>query len=177
MCKDIRMRLTDILQEWLKNFENPKNTHYALEASMSFASQAILNQAIIASDTHDARYLYTNPGTLITRIRLPIPAMVSLTAVILIQLAGLFAVAFYAYKPTWTKNLDSFAMLRLGASMMEGVPLISAIESKEVEGLNGKEGWIGAVGGGNGKGSARLVIGGELPLDAKIHYRIDRDLD
>ena len=172
---NVGTRLTDILAEWLANFENPDKTRYALGASIFFASQATLNQAVVSSSA-PPRELFTDPGYPISRLRISVPAMVSLSALILVQLAGLFALAFYAYKPSWTKSLDSFAILRLGASMADDVPLISSIESKEVQELTRREGWIGAVVEEEEKGSGTLVIGGESPLESKVQYRLDREL-
>jgi hypothetical protein len=97
-------------------------------ASVFYANQVILNQALVSGGVPYGRRLSTSPGYPILRLRISIPAICTISALILLQLTFLFLLAFYASKPTWTRSLDSFAVLRMGASIAEEVPLISSLE-------------------------------------------------
>ena len=109
----------------------------------------------------------------IQKFQISLIPMVLISVLIVGQLVGLILLAWYAsVHPSWTESLDSFAVLRLGAAMVKDLPLISAIEAKEVLQLDEKEGWVGACQEGTSK---RLVIGGQGQPTGIEQYRIFED--
>ena len=61
-----------------------------------------------------------------------------------IFLPALFAVALYsAYQPRWTNQLDSFAMMRIGAAIGDRVPLRLGRRVENIDVLDDIPGWVG----------------------------------
>ena len=74
-------------------------------------------------------------------------SLIVISILLTAQLIGLALLSTYAVRhPTWTESLDAFALLRIGAAMAEDVPLISAMQAKDVSMLDERDGWIGDEG-------------------------------
>ncbi|KAJ5109957.1 hypothetical protein N7532_002602 [Penicillium argentinense] len=74
----------------------------------------------------------------------------------------------------WTNQLDTFAVMRIGAAVPSRFPLWLAHSPDDVEGLDKLPGWIGGVTGVEGSGVdgvGELGLGGEMPLRGKKRYR------
>lgn len=77
---------------------------------------------------------------------------------------------YSAWVPRWTVTLDSFAMMRVGASISEKVPLLATNHVERIELLDKTPGWIGnqAEEGLDQKG--QLCLGGARPLKETKYY-------
>jgi hypothetical protein len=86
-----------------------------------------------------------------------------------LDLACLLALALYsAWIPRWTGTLDSFAMLRIGASISDRTPLLATRHAELIKTLDETPGWIGNASDGE---VGELCLGGERPLRETKHYR------
>jgi hypothetical protein len=84
-------------------------------------------------------------------------------------LSGIFFTASYAtLLPRWTERLDSFAMMRLGASIHDKTPLLMAHSSEEAD-LDNVSGLIGDMAGD--KEIGRIGLGGPTPLRRNRAYQ------
>ena len=85
-----------------------------------------------------------------------------------VYLACLFALAVYsAWSRRWTDRLDSFAMMRIGASISEKVPLLATRHASRIKALDETPGWIGN--GAEGE-IGELSLAGERPLRKTKQY-------
>ena len=167
--------LASYLFLFLQKFNNLNSTNAALTLTNFYSSLAMLDpsRALDAtyfepSDGQVAENVYTSPGLAIQKLHAPLAGLILISVFIILQLAGLFLLAIYASShPTWTSSLDSFALLRMGAAMANDLPLISALEVKELAVLDEKAGWVGDA--GNGK--SLLCIGGEECIRENIAYQ------
>ena len=162
---------------FLQKFNNLNSTTAALTLTNFYSSQAILDP----SKALDSRYfepfegrvalsVYASPGLGIQKLHVPLAGLIIISVLIILQLAGLFSLAVYASAhATWTGSLDSFALLRLGAAMADELPLISALDAKELPVLDEREGWVGDAGGAE---KVRMLrIGGEECAKKDTPYR------
>ncbi|PIG81868.1 hypothetical protein AARAC_003675 [Aspergillus arachidicola] len=79
-----------------------------------------------------------------------------------LYLICLLALALYsAWIPRWTKTLDSFAMLRIGASISERTPLLATQHVEGIKSLDETPGWMGNASEGE---VGVFCLGGERPL-------------
>lgn len=80
-----------------------------------------------------------------------------------IYLTALLAMSAYAYYyPRWTDTLDAFAMMRLGATIADKVPLLVTYRSDRIQALDEVPGWIGEAEKGEGDGEEEDIAGLEL---------------
>jgi len=159
------------LLEWLPNFADPVKATAALTLANYYSNNAMLN---LISGVGSVP-LYYVPGMDMQKFAIPLPAMIIITVLLATQLVGLALLAHYASRhPTWTESLDAFALLRLGASIAEDVPLISALKAKEVKMLDEKPGWIGDV-GGDEREIRGLALGGPGRVQVEQLYQLVSD--
>ncbi|KAF7134168.1 hypothetical protein CNMCM5793_005847 [Aspergillus hiratsukae] len=86
-----------------------------------------------------------------------------------LDLACLLALSLYsAWIPRWTGTLDSFAMMRIGASISEKVPLLAVTHVERIKVLDESPGWMGNAADGE---IGELCLGGEQPLKKTRRYR------
>ncbi|KAI0168750.1 hypothetical protein BJ166DRAFT_463050, partial [Pestalotiopsis sp. NC0098] len=89
---------------------------------------------------------------------------------LLLDLFCLAALALYSARvPRWTEQLDSFAMMRLGAAMADDLPLQVANKTERISILDETPGCIGDATGGEGT-VGELGIGAKTPLRARRRY-------
>ncbi|KAK5683196.1 hypothetical protein LTS10_004727 [Elasticomyces elasticus] len=77
--------------------------------------------------------------------------------------------AYSALTPRWTDQLDSFAMLRLGASLAEDIQLKIAHTAEDVSALDKLPGWIGDKTDGESS-VGELGLGAQRRLAASRNY-------
>ena len=157
------------LFQWLPNFGVPLKATAALTLANYYSNNALLN---LGTGGGGAVPLVYDPGMDMQKFAMPLPAMIVISILLAMQLIGLAILAIYASRHnTWTESLDSFAMLRLGASIAENVPMISSSKSKEAKTLDEMAGWIGDA-GGEGPGIGRLALGGAQGVKEEKLYQI-----
>ncbi|KUM64781.1 hypothetical protein ACN42_g2287 [Penicillium freii] len=82
----------------------------------------------------------------------------------------LMGLGYYSTRsPRWTEQLDSFAMMRIGASVADDVPLLAAAGSSHVAVLDKIPGIMGDSGPEH-EPIGKLAIGGSAPLTGKRLY-------
>ncbi|KAK7031726.1 hypothetical protein R3P38DRAFT_826216 [Favolaschia claudopus] len=99
-------------------------------------------------------------------------AIILLSALLGVFLSSLLALAIYGtWYPHWTPRLDSFAMLRIGASLADRFPgslvIVEDVDSCKV--LDDTPGWIGDVSGGMGD-VGELAVSADTPLLRNRRY-------
>lgn len=73
----------------------------------------------------------------------------------------------------WTPLLDSFVVLRLGASLAEDMPPISSIPIEKATFLDTIEGVLGAT-AADGKIAGTIELGVADPIRPRRRYRVKR---
>ncbi|ETS73712.1 hypothetical protein PFICI_14658 [Pestalotiopsis fici W106-1] len=96
--------------------------------------------------------------------------IVVISILLCLDLLSLAALALYSARvPRWTEQLDSLAMMRLGAVMADELPLQVASKSDRISILDEMPGCIGDATGGEGT-VGELGIGAKTPLHARRRY-------
>ncbi|KAK7007421.1 hypothetical protein R3P38DRAFT_3281712 [Favolaschia claudopus] len=99
-------------------------------------------------------------------------AIILLSALLGVFLSSLLALAIYGtWYPHWTPSLDSFAMLRIGASLADQFPgpLVIVEDADSCKVLDDTPGWIGDASGGMGA-VGELAVGADTPLLRNRRY-------
>ena len=143
--------LAYFLYMWLQKFNNWNSTMAALTFTNFYSARAILDPSrgehllgTFDNYTQFALPIYSSPGLRIQKLHIPFSAIVIISVLMLLQIAGLLALGVYtSMQPTWTVSLDGFALLRMGKAMRDELPLISTADAKEADVLDATEGWIG----------------------------------
>ena len=110
------------------------------------------------------KYVHYDLGADARKPSISITGIAVISVLLGIYLLCLFLLAMYSFlSPRWTSQLDSFAMMRIGAAMADEVPLrVSGNESK-LEVLDRTPGFIGdGAGGQDGVGEIGLGLPGRL---------------
>jgi hypothetical protein len=96
--------------------------------------------------------------------------MIFVSILLGLDILCLFAIAIYsAWVPRWTVSLDSFAMMRIGASISEKVPLLATNHAERIKTLDETPGWIGNQAEGLDQ-KGQLCLGGVRPLKETQYY-------
>lgn len=97
-------------------------------------------------------------------------AIVTVSILLGIYLFMLLGLGYYsAHAPTWTEQLDSFAMMRIGASVADDAPLLAAGDSSHVTVLDKIPGIMEDSVPENER-IGMLALGGSAPLTGKRLY-------
>lgn len=99
------------------------------------------------------------------------PGLVLISILLGLDFVFLLALALYsAWTPRWTSQLDSFAMMRLGAAMGDRLPMLVTRNVDGVKALDETPGYIGDITGGDGW-VGELGIGHNTQLQRDRMYR------
>ncbi|KAG8526396.1 uncharacterized protein KY384_000390 [Bacidia gigantensis] len=180
--------LAYFLYMWLQRFNNWNSTMAALTLTNFYSARALLdpsrartwstfeNTTVGESGNPIALPIFSSPGFRSQKLHTPFAAIVVISTLIFLQITGLLALGIYtSIQRTWTASLNGFALLRIGKSMGDELPLISAAEKKEADILDRTEGWIGDEDDGGEAGGRLLQIGGSGRLMPKRRYRTKRE--
>jgi len=170
--------LQDALLQWMPNFGDDVKVSAALTLAIYAASNTIMNVGAVAQS---GGVLWSSVGLDLQKPAMPLAAMVVITLLLAVQLAGLSFLAIYASRhPSWTASLDAWAMLRIGAELGADVPAVSAAEVRRAKVLDERKGWIGDAGvEGRAMGleCRELVLGGSGRVREAARYRMVRHQD
>lgn len=163
-AKGLQKQLATYTQVLMGTLGGDFMTTQAFTAAMFLANEVWL----LSSVNHNLQIYYDyGVDTLV-------PA-VSLGGIILISillgtyLTCLLALAVYGSRtPLWTEQLDSFAMMRLGAYVLGDVPLRVG-KAEKVKVLDETPGWLGDA-NGDGDSSGELALGARDRLAEKRQY-------
>lgn len=141
-----------VLSEWLQNFSNWTGTgsgvasvsqkvYSAFGAATFYANLAILTKsASVEYMADDWRPVFSSDGQQFLRLRIGKGAVALVSTLLAFHLAGLVLLTVYGvYFRAWTRILDSFALLRIGASADGGIPKPVPIDSQEVGTLDHRD--------------------------------------
>jgi len=170
--------LLDALLQWMPNFGDDAKASAALNLATYAASNAIMNVGAVPRSGY---FLHASAGSDLQKPTMSLAAMVVITLLLAVQLAGLAFLAIYASRhPSWTASLDAWAMLRIGAEIGLDVPAVSALEARRAKVLDERKGWIGDAGvEGRAMGleCRELVLGGSGRVREGARYRMVRHQD
>ncbi|KAJ7074106.1 hypothetical protein C8F01DRAFT_1272425 [Mycena amicta] len=142
----------------------------------AFTSAAFLaNQAWMTSITDGDLWVSYDLGADILVPVISRTAMIALSTLLGVYLLSLLSLAIYSvWSPHWTTRLDSFAMMRIGASLSDKLPLVLANGASSFKVLDETPGWIGDASGGIGA-VGELGVGADAPrkdLEASFNTAI-----
>ncbi|TVY18487.1 hypothetical protein LARI1_G005501 [Lachnellula arida] len=173
--------------EWVQNF-NP-GSFIGMGGDVSAALQNLASAFTSASFLANQAWLMNNIQGSSQRsltvawdsgVDTEVPT-ISLAGIILISillgidLLALLAMAIYAsFSPTWTKQLDAFALLRIGAALGDRVPLLVGLRTHKIKALDELPGWIGDAADEH-EDVGRLGVGASRRIDKKKRYECYKD--
>ncbi|PPJ59969.1 hypothetical protein CBER1_10150 [Cercospora berteroae] len=118
-----------------------------------------------------SRSVYSDPGADTTIPTMSLASMIVLSLMLGMYLACIIALSVYSSsKPLWTRQLDSFTMMRIGAEVHEQVPFNVCFEVSAVRVLDDMPGYVGDATGGEGDVGI-LGIGSNTPLTGVRRYK------
>lgn len=165
----------DEVAQWLVRLTNrtePARISNAFTAAAFLANQNwLLNQRTTKGADH--LMVYFDEG-----MDIQVPVISTASIIVVSGLLGLyqvvlFALAVYAaWTPRWTRTLDSFAMMRVGATYAQHFPLKVASGIRDVEGVHRLSGVVGTADELVG-GVQRLELGarGKVGPDNYLRFR------
>ena len=140
--------VTAQIVEYLQLFQgDPERVQNAFTAAAFLANEAwLVNLPSGAGETPGecSILLHYDPGADSQKPSITITGIVVFSVLLGIFLSCLFAMALYSFlSPRWTSQLDSFAMMRIGATIADEVPLKVVSHTTKVEVLDRTPGFIG----------------------------------
>ena len=98
-------------------------------------------------------------------------AIIVISALLGIYLLSLLLLATVAtFTASWAPQLDSFAVMRMAATLGGALPLKMAHGTREIGVLDETPGWVGDAGSDVGPNKGQLELGASEPLDRKKEY-------
>lgn len=142
----------EVLREWLENFSNWSGpltdgkqakirAYSAFGAATFYANLALMTKSAAAKYVSgDWRPVFSSDGQQYLRLQIGEGAVAPISALLALQLAGLALLTVYGVSfRTWTRILDSFAMLRIGAAADQGIPNPVRIDSQKARTLDQRD--------------------------------------
>ncbi|KAM0550774.1 hypothetical protein ACHAPJ_008637 [Fusarium lateritium] len=116
-----------IIGQYFDGFSDGKVTEQALEMAMFFANEALLTTSARKRDADyinwqrvGARPIYFNAGSVVTKPKKDMAAVICITILIGLQVVGLcLLMGFILRTPTWTNTLDADALAQIGGQLKE----------------------------------------------------------
>ncbi|KAK7007424.1 hypothetical protein R3P38DRAFT_3403781 [Favolaschia claudopus] len=156
---------------------------FVYTSSDGFAGERIQNAFTSAAFIANEAWMMSHPATGMLEVtydygadtQIPVistKAIILLSALLGVFLSSLLALAIYGtWCPHWTLSLDSFAMLRIGASLADRFPgpLVIVEDADSCQVLDDTPGWISDASGGMGA-VGELAVGADTPLLRNRRY-------
>ena len=162
--------LGDYMMDWIRNFidDDIDGLTTAFSAAAFLANQAwMMNNVEPDFRSLSISFDYGADTQVPTISR---AGMILISVLLGIDLIALLAMGTYAsLSVRWTNQLDSFAMMRLGASMADKVPLLIGLHKDKIKILDELPGSIGDASEDNEK-IGRLGLGGSTGLSKRRRY-------
>ena len=167
---DLQYQLATFVISLYSNGERIKN---AFEAAAFLANEAwLLDNSISRSFS-----VHYDMGADSEVPVISIGGVIAVSILLVLYLSSLLAMAIYSARtPRWTKELDAFAMMRIGAFMADRLPLRVGHGADELEELDEMPGWIGDSKEGEGPAGG-LALGAPQTLMRDRQYSSYRRLD
>ena len=148
--------------------------------SNAFTSASFLaNQAWLMNNIPDPSYrsltIAWDSGADTEVPTISLAGIILISTLLGIDLLALFAMAIYAsFSPKWTKQLDAFTLLRMGAALGDRVPLLVGLRTNKIKTLDELPGWIGDAAEEH-EDVGRLGVGASRRIDKKRVYECYKD--
>ncbi|MCJ1377756.1 hypothetical protein MMC17_000852 [Xylographa soralifera] len=167
----------DVLNEvgvWLSNFLPSDSIRAAFTNSIFLSNQAMITQGAsspsltIASDAGKDTQIPVISRT----------GVIVISVFLSLDLVALASMALYAYHTrTWTESLDAFAMMRLGAALVDKVPLSVCLDPDKIKVLDEIPGWVGDATPDEEAGMLHVGARGEIKEQREYHcYEHNHDI-
>ncbi|KAL2012168.1 hypothetical protein VTN00DRAFT_4886 [Thermoascus crustaceus] len=165
------------LLAWLRALWEPQNGTSTIENAFNtglfLATQALLQACDLVGLSKAG--VYSDPGVDTEIPTISLAGIIAISTLLAIYLVSLLGMATYgAHFPRWTDSLDGFAMMRIGATIADKVPLLVTYRVDEIEALDDTPGWIGDSERVDeeckSSGIARLELGSSGKLRARQRY-------
>lgn len=145
---------------WLYSFTDTDRMQTAFSAAIYLASEVWLINGPITKDLQ----INSDPGIDMQKPQISTEGIIVVSAMMGAFLLSLWAVALWANRtPTWTSELDAFAMLRIGAVLGESkIPLRVVDYQSRVRALDEISGFVGDSKHGT-DGIGELTVGNVTP--------------
>ncbi|CAL5871866.1 uncharacterized protein PFLUO_LOCUS6120 [Penicillium psychrofluorescens] len=142
----------------------------------AFTSAAFLSNKNLIESMEPSWVINQDLGSEMEIPDISLGGIIAVSVLMGLYLLPLLALAFYASRyPRWTRRLDSFAMLRLGASMGEEVfPMFVAYDKNAIKELDEVPGVVRDIGLSSGNAvisAGRIGLGGGKPLQKRRKYQ------
>lgn len=167
------------IYDYVMMFEEEDRLDSGEQITNAFTSAAFLANEVMFSSEGSWR-VSSDYGTDTEVPVISLPSIIAISALICVFLTMLLSLAWYASsRVRWTEQLDSFAMLRIGASIPDKLQFrtIDVEDEEKIGTLDKLPGWIGDVTEGEGE-IGRLALGGRGRLDGRRKfeaYDVDDD--
>lgn len=153
---------------------DPSEDHDGVRIANAFTSAAFIANGVWMVDNPDipsgTLKVSYDMGTDTQRPSISLAGIIVVSVLLGLDLLCLVVLAVYSTRvPRWTEQLDSLAMMRLGAAMADQLPLRVAKKSERIEILDRVPGGIGDATGGEGT-VGDLGIGAKTPLRRRRKY-------
>ncbi|KAJ5175369.1 uncharacterized protein N7482_001246 [Penicillium canariense] len=166
---------TDVNTEvawWISNFNyEEERVRNAFNAAAFLANRAWMQNSV----TPAAKSLTVN-FDLGADTQIPVISrggMIFVSILLGLYTLMLIPLAIYAtWTPRWTEQLDSFAMMRIGATIAGKLPLTVGQNNNTIKSLDEIPGWIGDISGGK-EPLGRLGLGAGRPLASRANRRFE----
>ncbi|KAF5614255.1 uncharacterized protein FSUBG_135 [Fusarium subglutinans] len=175
--------MQDVIYYYFNGLKHEEVTAQALEKAMFFANEALLTTAASLSQK---RTIFYSPGTAVMKPKKDLAAVISVTALIFLQVMALCALMWFILRaPTWTQTLDADALAQIGGQLKEwgerrpnlrrinGVVRVDEILHQAETSLVRLP---SAQDGASQPGSVHLTLGGEGLINRGVMKRMPADI-
>ncbi|KAL3487213.1 hypothetical protein BJX62DRAFT_246176 [Aspergillus germanicus] len=135
-----------LIAEWLLYFQADPPTLASMFTTAAYLShKAWMGQGAVEPSSYRDRFTVSfDMGVDREKPVISQTGMIVVSTLLGVHVLSLFALGVYAaWTPRWTKRLDSFAIMRIGASIAKHVPLWMVYKTRMVKELDEVPGWIG----------------------------------
>ena len=161
--RDPAFHLAGLVGRFIQVFADAKATKAVVETAMFAANEALLATTARQGWESYSREIYSSAGYEIHKPVESVVALVVVTVLLFIQVAGVAALGLYnASFPTWTTTLDALAMAKIGGHLKgAGLKPLGVKDKDFLDRLAAMEpeGVIGAV-----ESDADSEVGGKAPV-------------
>ncbi|CVL01962.1 uncharacterized protein FMAN_08086 [Fusarium mangiferae] len=177
------LKMQDLIYYYFNGLKNEEATTQALEKAMFFANEALLTTAASLSQQ---RPIFYSPGTAVIRPKNDSAAVISVTALIGLQVMALCVLMWFILRaPTWTETLDADALAQIGGQLKEWReprPDLRQINGIVGVGETRHQDWASSVRLPSGQNAAsqpgplHLTLGGEGLINRGVMRRMQADV-
>jgi hypothetical protein len=135
-----------LIAEWLLYFQaDPPVLANMFTAAAYLSHRAWMDQGAVEPSSYRDRFSVSfDMGVDREKPVISQVGMIVVSVLLGVHVLSLLALSVYAaWTPRWTKRLDSFAIMRIGASIAKHVPLWMVHRTRMVKELDEVPGWIG----------------------------------